>query len=121
MGPAEIQSYGVSTVTELLDELAPQTRSDRGRGGESPVVLLNGRRISGFNEIRDIPVEAILRVDILPEEVSSFGVVEVARAIPLGADGVSGWFSTALREGLTGQADANWPDWYAQFMVDEQA
>jgi hypothetical protein len=21
----------------------------------------------------------------------------------------------------TGQADANWPDWYAQFMVDEQA
>jgi hypothetical protein len=21
----------------------------------------------------------------------------------------------------TGQADANWPDWYAQYMVDEQA
>ncbi|MEI9890427.1 MAG: hypothetical protein WDN45_07305 [Caulobacteraceae bacterium] len=70
MGPAEIQSYGVATVTELLDELAPQTRSDRGRGGETPVVLLNGRRISGFNEIRDIPTEAILRVDILPEEVA---------------------------------------------------
>ncbi|HEX7944182.1 MAG TPA: TonB-dependent receptor, partial [Phenylobacterium sp.] len=32
--------------------------------------LLNGRRISGFNEIRDIPTEAILRVDILPEEVA---------------------------------------------------
>ncbi|THD77758.1 MAG: TonB-dependent receptor [Phenylobacterium sp.] len=70
IGPAEIQSYGVSTVTELLDELAPQIRSDRGRGGEGPVVLLNGRRISGFNEIRDIPTEAILRVDILPEEVA---------------------------------------------------
>jgi hypothetical protein len=68
--PSDIQSYGVSTVTELLQELAPETRSDRGRGGESPVVLLNGRRISSFNEIQNIPTEAILRVDILPEEVS---------------------------------------------------
>ncbi len=68
--PEDIQSYGVSTIAELLDELAPETRSDRGRGGESPVVLLNGHRISSFNEIRDIPTEAILRVDILPEEVS---------------------------------------------------
>ena len=70
LSPSDIQSYGVSTVTELLDELAPETRSDRGRGGEAPVVLLNGRRISGFNEIRDIPTEAIARVDILPEEVA---------------------------------------------------
>ena len=70
LGPADIRSYGVSTVTELLDELAPQIRSDRGRGGEGPVVLLNGKRISGFNEIRDIPTEAIARVDILPEEAA---------------------------------------------------
>ena len=68
--PADIQSFGVSTVTDLLAELAPETRSDRGRGGESPVVLLNGRRISSLNEIMNIPTEAILRVDILPEEVS---------------------------------------------------
>ncbi len=68
--PAEIQSFGVSTVTDLLNELAPETRSDRGRGGETPVVLLNGRRISSLNEIQNIPTEAILRVDILPEEVS---------------------------------------------------
>ena len=67
--PADIQSFGVSTVTELLSELSPEIRSDRGRG-ESPVVLLNGHRISGFNEISNIPTEAILRVDILPEEVS---------------------------------------------------
>lgn len=68
--PAEIQSFGVSTVTDLLNELAPETRSDRGRGGETPVVLLNGRRISSLSEIQNIPTEAILRVDILPEEVS---------------------------------------------------
>jgi uncharacterized membrane protein YgcG len=65
--PADIRSYGVGTVNELLAELGPQTRS--GRGGP-PVVLLNGRRISGFQEIRDLPTEAIARVDILPEEVA---------------------------------------------------
>jgi len=70
LSPAEIQSYGVSSIADLLNELSPQTRSQRGRGGEAPVVLLSGRRISGFQEIRDIPVEAILRVDILPEEAA---------------------------------------------------
>jgi iron complex outermembrane receptor protein len=70
LAPADIRAYGVSNLTELLDELAPQIRSDRGRGGEAPVVLLNGRRVSGFREIRDIPTEAILRVDILPEEAA---------------------------------------------------
>lgn len=67
ISPAEIRSYGVSSITELLAAIAPQTSS--GRGG-SPVVLLNGKRISGFGEIRDIPPEAIARVDILPEEVA---------------------------------------------------
>jgi hypothetical protein len=70
LGPAEIQSYGVSNVQELLDELAPEISSGRGRGGEAPVVLLNGRRISGLREIRDIPTEAIIRTEILPEEVA---------------------------------------------------
>ncbi len=69
LSPADIRSYGVSSVSELLAELAPQTRSDRGSGG-APVVLLDGRRISGFAEIRDLPTEAIARVDILPEEVA---------------------------------------------------
>ncbi len=67
LSPADIRSYGVSSVSDLLTELGPQTRS--GAGGP-PVVLLDGKRISGFQEIRDIPTEAILRVDILPEEVA---------------------------------------------------
>ena len=69
LGPADVRSYGVNSVSDLLNELAPQIRSDRGSGG-APVVLLNGRRISSFAEIRDLPTEAIARVDILPEEVS---------------------------------------------------
>jgi len=70
LSPAQIQSYGVSSVADLLSELAPQISSSRGRGGGAPVVLLNGRRISGMGEIRDIPTEAIMRVDILPEEAA---------------------------------------------------
>ncbi|HQT52847.1 MAG TPA: hypothetical protein PKX06_05105 [Phenylobacterium sp.] len=34
------------------------------------MVLINGARASGFSEIRDLPTEAIARVEILPEEVS---------------------------------------------------
>ena len=75
LGPAEIQSYGVASVTALLAELAPQTASVGARaGGGQPITLLSGRRISGQNEIRDIPTEAILRVDILPEATAlSYG------------------------------------------------
>jgi hypothetical protein len=34
------------------------------------VLLLNGQRISGFRELRDLPPEAIERMEILPEEVA---------------------------------------------------
>lgn len=70
LNAGDVRALGVSSVAELLEELAPQTRSGQGRGGEQPVTLLNGRRISGMREIRDIPTEAIERVDILPEEVA---------------------------------------------------
>jgi hypothetical protein len=66
----EIASYGVGSISELLETLEPLTRSGRGRGGGRPVLLINGRRISGFSEIRNLPTEAIERVDILPEEVA---------------------------------------------------
>lgn len=64
----EIRAYGAASVSELLEALAPQTGS--GQGGGRPVVLINGARASGFAEIRDLPTEAIARVEILPEEVS---------------------------------------------------
>ncbi len=70
LGPREIRALGVSSVAELLDALAPQVGSSRGRGGGRPITLVNGQRISSFAEIRDLPPEAILRVDILPEEVA---------------------------------------------------
>src|SRR6476620_2569834 len=66
----DVRATGATNITELLEALAPQIRSARGRGGEAPVLLLNGQRISGFRELRDIPTEAIQRVEILPEEVA---------------------------------------------------
>src|SRR5258706_2980330 len=67
---ATIRALGINSVSELLQELAPQIRSSQGRGGEPTVILLNGRRTSGFAEVRDIPAEAISRAEILPEEVA---------------------------------------------------
>lgn len=66
----DVRALGAGSLSEVLDALAPQTQSGRGRGGGRPVLLLNGRRISGFQEIRNIPPEAIQRIDILPEEVA---------------------------------------------------
>ncbi|CAN5382360.1 TonB-dependent receptor plug domain-containing protein [soil metagenome] len=79
---AAVESYGASSIAELLDALSPQTTSGRGRGGGGPVILLNGRRISGFAEIRDLPPEAIQRVQVLPEEVAlKFGYAADQRVV----------------------------------------
>src|SRR5881628_3326564 len=66
----DVRATGATNISELLEALAPQIGSARGRGGEAPVLLLNGQRVSGFRELRDIPTEAISRVEILPEEVA---------------------------------------------------
>ena len=66
----DIRATGATDITELLEALEPQLGSARGRGGGRPIMLLNGQRISSFRELRDIPTEAIARVQILPEEVA---------------------------------------------------
>jgi iron complex outermembrane recepter protein len=70
LGDAEIQSLGASSVPDLLSALGSQTRSGSGRNAGPPVILLNGRRISGFGEVRDLPPEAIKQVEVFPEEVA---------------------------------------------------
>ena len=66
----DIRATGATSISELLDSVASQTGSARGRESGRPIVLLNGQRISGFREIRDLPPEAIERMEILPEEVA---------------------------------------------------
>lgn len=63
LSAADVRALGVTSISELITELSPQTNG-------SPVILLNGKRISSFSEIQDIPSEAVQRVDILPEQVA---------------------------------------------------
>lgn len=60
LGREDIDSYGAGSIGELLDELL----SEEGEG--SPVVLINGRRASGLEELSDYPPEALTGVEILP-------------------------------------------------------
>lgn len=66
----DIASYGAASITELISSLGTQTTSGRGRGGGGPVILINGQRISSFREMRNLPPEAIRRMEVLPEEVA---------------------------------------------------
>ena len=66
----DVRATGATSINELLDAIAPQIGSAQGRTNGRPVLLLNGQRISSFREMRDIPTEAIQRVEILPEEVA---------------------------------------------------
>jgi len=67
---ADIAAYGAGSIAELVEQLAPQTGSGRGRGGGRPVFLVNGMRVSSFREMRSYPPEAIRRVEVLPEETA---------------------------------------------------
>lgn len=64
----QMKAYGAGNISELVEALAPLTQSSR--GGGSPIMLVNGRRISGFQEIARIPVDAIERTEVLPEDVA---------------------------------------------------
>lgn len=66
----DIRALGAENIAALLDTIAPQTASNRGRGDAPPVTLLNGRRVSDFSEIARIPSEAIERMEIFPEELA---------------------------------------------------
>lgn len=79
LNAGDVRALGVSSVTELLTELAPQLQSAR---GGSPLVLLEGRRISSFREIATLPAEAIARVDVLPEETAlKYGVAPSQKVV----------------------------------------
>lgn len=102
----DIASYGASSIDELIDAIAPQTGSGRGRGDGRPIILLSGQRISSFREMRQIPPEAIKRMQILPEEVAlRFGyppnqrVINIILKDKFSAVTAKGEFNQPLRGG----------------------
>lgn len=75
LSPADVRALGVTSIAEIITELEPQTNG-------TPIILLNGKRISSFSEIRDIPSEAVARVDILPEQVAlSYGYAPTQKVV----------------------------------------
>ena len=75
LSAADVRALGVTSISELISELSPQTNG-------TPVILLNGKRISSFSEIQDIPSEAVQRVDILPEQVAlSYGYAPTQKVV----------------------------------------
>ena len=75
LSSADVRALGVTSISELITELEPQTNG-------TPIILLNGKRISSFSEIRDLPSEAVARVDILPEQVAlSYGYAPTQKVV----------------------------------------
>jgi len=80
----DIAAYGVDSIGDLIDAISPQTGSGRGRGTGTPVILVNGQRITSFREMRNIPPEAIRKLEVLPEEVAlRFGYSANQRVVNL--------------------------------------
>ncbi|WP_295442314.1 hypothetical protein [Sphingorhabdus sp. EL138] len=70
LNEADMTALGASSLTDLVAAVAPQANSGRGRGGGMPIILLNGQRVSGLRELRDLPPEALRQVQIFSEEVA---------------------------------------------------
>jgi len=66
----DVKATGATSFDELLEAIAPDIGLARGSGSPRPLVLLNGHRVSSYRELRDIPIDAVSRVDILPAEVA---------------------------------------------------
>jgi hypothetical protein len=79
LSPAELESYGVDSLADLVDALKPMTRSSR--SDQTPVVLINGH-LAGQVEFDNLPREAIERVEVLPESVAlQYGFSENQRVL----------------------------------------
>ena len=70
LNAADVRSFGATSVFQLLAAIAPQTGSASIRGSGQPVILVNGRRISGPQEIRDLSPDVISRVDVFDEQLA---------------------------------------------------
>jgi hypothetical protein len=79
ISPSELDSYGVDTMSDLVDALRPLTRSSR--SDQMAVVLINGH-LAGQTEFDNLPREAIERVEVLPESVAlQYGFSENQRVL----------------------------------------
>ena len=65
-----VAALGASTIADVLAQITPLTDGSQARAGDAPILLVNGRRIGSFDEVKNLPPEAVERIDILPEEAA---------------------------------------------------
>lgn len=99
-----IAAYGANTIGELIEDVTPLIGGAR----DTPVLLVNGKRIGSPTEITGYPPEALNRVAILPPEAAArYGYAAGQRVVNLelkknfaSMDGDAG-FATPLAGGRT--------------------
>jgi hypothetical protein len=61
LDPTAIESYGVSTVDELIAELQAELGDD-----EIPLLIVNGQRVNNLDDIGAFPIEVLRNLQVLP-------------------------------------------------------
>jgi hypothetical protein len=76
---AAIAATGATSIGELLQTIRGVTQS---ADGQDPIFLLNAQRVSGYQEIGNLPPEAIEKVEVFPEPVAlQFGYPPTRRIV----------------------------------------
>jgi hypothetical protein len=74
-----LDSIGATSMSDLLRVIKPLTQS---ADGGDPIFLLNGQRVSSYQEIGSLPPEAIDKVEVLPEPAAlRFGYPPTRRVV----------------------------------------
>ena len=77
----EIGAFASGSITELLGALTPQTKGSAGTG---PIILVNGKRVGSPAEVSNLPPEALVKIQIFPEQLAqSLGVSADKRVVNL--------------------------------------
>lgn len=98
LGEGEIAGYGRNTVGELLDDIGSDLN------GDEPVVLVNGKPVSGIGDISTLPTEAVAKIQLLsPQFATRFGQTPDRRVINVV---IKPEFKQASFSGEAGQATA---------------
>lgn len=75
-----IAAYGADTIGELVEDITPLIGGTR----DTPILLINGRRIGSSTEITGYPPEALNRLAILPPEAAArYGYAAGQRVVNL--------------------------------------
>ncbi|WP_162935621.1 hypothetical protein [Tsuneonella amylolytica] len=64
---ADIDAYGYDNIGQVLEQIGAELRT----GDDGPVVLINGERANGVNDVNDLPVEAATRVQVLSRDAAA--------------------------------------------------